>query len=62
MNVNYSPSSLLEKKSSHIFVTSSRVEEFAKPILQRTDAKAVLMKIPGQKKKKWTGRRDFIVL
>lgn len=46
MNVNYSPSSLLEKKKSH-FVTSSRVEEFAKPILQRTDAKAVHMKISG---------------
>ena len=46
MKVNYSPSSLLEKKKSH-FDTSSRVEEFAKPILQRTDAKAVHMKISG---------------
>lgn len=61
MKVNYSPSSLLEKKKSH-FDTSSRVEEFAKPILQRTDAKAVHMKISGWKKKKWMGRRDFILL
>ena len=42
MNVNYSLTYFLEKKAGiHIFVTSSRVEEFAKPILQRMAAKAV---------------------